>query len=582
MMQERQLTSHEQVFSPAIHHAGASAATPASNAAASLLRPTTSPHPLSSAVKSHYHPTGSVAVMPPIQDATISLGAENNGVSALTGDSMVQSARKEWKRHGSALTQDLEETRRRDEERPGTVTVRLMSAENRRDVTNQKYTSYVLRVKLANNQVLQLEHRYSEFVKLNEAFNHHGVHLDAAFPPKHLAGRIGNWQLAKRWAPDQHEELVKYRKVQLDVWLVAVTAKYNLGDLPHSLARSVYEFLTLSNRPPCDMENTMVLAASGSAPSSMSTYSQNSGSTVGGSYSKKNMLRWNNPISFTLGSSIRQACQIVEKFCMASSDQSIPLDLLQCAKGLIFLTVIKAGFMVSGRIGTGLLVARVDGDDNQKWSAPCALGTIGMGWGMLAGGDITHYLVVLTTQDAVETMLSGTVQLGTEIGVAMGPVGRMTQFSASASNTEWTLHPAYSYAHSKGLFMGMSIEGAVLSTRNDVNAKFYGRSGLTGADLVLDGHMPPPKAAEPLYMALERALATDIPEDRFRPSQLFQEQTTAGVISNSNGNQNVITIDEGFFAPVDTIPSSFVPTAENDGGANAPTGALSNNFYRPS
>jgi len=198
--------------------------------------------------------------------------------------------------------------------------------------------------------------------------------------------------------------------------------------------------------------------------------------------------------------------------------------------------------MVSGRIGTGLLIARVDDGEQsqsqQKWSAPCALGTIGMGWGMLAGGDITHYIVVLTTQDAVEAVLSGTVQLGTEFGVAIGPVGRMSQVSASASNAEWTLHPAYSYAHSKGLFAGISIEGAVLSTRNDVNAKFYGRSNLTGADLVLDGYMSPPKAAEPLYMALDRALATEIPEDGFRPSQLFQESTTATTtttVASSNG-----------------------------------------------
>jgi lipid-binding SYLF domain-containing protein len=593
MTHGRQLRSHEQaVFSPSTVYSGASAATPTPTIPraqqAPVMRSTTSPHPLASAMKSqqYYHPTTTSAA---------AAETETDGVVSPTADShsLVRSARKEWQKHGSALTQDLEETRRRDEDRQGTMTVRLMSAENRRDVTNRKYTSYVLRVKLANNQVLQLEHRYSEFVKLNEAFKHHGVQLlEADFPPKHLAGRIGNWQLAKRWAPDQHEELVRYRKVQLDVWLVAVMAKYNIGDLPHSLARSVYEFLTLSNRPPCELENTMAMSSSGSSPSLLTDYSQSGASNTivsDNSYSKKNMFRWNNPISFTLGSSIRQACQIVDDFCISSSDQSIPLDLLQCAKGLIFLTVIKAGFMVSGRIGTGLLIARLDGDDNnppsnQTWSAPCALGTIGMGWGMLAGGDITHYLVVLTTQNAVEAMLSGTVQLGTEIGVAMGPVGRMTQVSASASNTEWTLHPAYSYAHSKGLFMGMSIEGAVLSTRNDVNAKFYGRSGLTGADLVLDGHMPPPKAAEPLYAALERALATDIPENGFRPSQLFQEQTTItnSDMSSSDAYQYGFNNDDGIFAQADTNPSSYMPTTENNGGTNAASETLPSGFYRPS
>ena len=238
------IKSHEhQVISPTIY-TGATAplATPIPRAEAPVMRSTTSPHPLASAMKSQYDPSSGGSL------ATTMAAAETNGVAPSTRDSLVRSARKEWQRHGSALTQDLEDIRRRDEERPGTMTVRLISAENRRDVTNRKYTSYVLRVKLANNQVLQLEHRYSEFVKLNDAFIHHGIHLDAAFPPKHLAGRIGNWQLAKRFAPEQHEELVRYRKVQLDVWLVAVMAKYNLGDIPHSLARSVCEFLTLSNR----------------------------------------------------------------------------------------------------------------------------------------------------------------------------------------------------------------------------------------------------------------------------------------------------------------------------------------------
>jgi lipid-binding SYLF domain-containing protein len=211
---------------------------------------------------------------------------------------------------------------------------------------------------------------------------------------------------------------------------------------------------------------------------------------------------------------------------MKEADHSIPLDLLHCAKGLIFLTVIKAGLVVSGRVGTGLLIARLDDDEpHQRWSSPCAIGTVGMGWGLLGGADVTHYLVVLTRHEAVEAMLSGTVQLGTELGIAVGPVGRSSQVSTSADHAQWTVHPAYSYAHSQGFFIGVSLEGSILSTRHDVNAKFYGKSGLSG-DQVLD--LPPPKAAEPLYEALDRALAAAIPEDGFRPSKLFQDKETAG------------------------------------------------------
>ena len=438
---------------------------------------------------------------------------------------LVNSARKEWNLHGKALTQDLEETRIRDEETLGTLTARLTSAENRFDVTGKKYTSYILQVKLPNRDVLQLEHRYSEFAKLNDIFLNQCVYVDAIFPPKNLAGRIGNWTPSLSWAPEKFDDLVRYRKIQLDVWLVEVAAKYNSGDLPHMLARSVYEFLTLSDRPPCDIENLV---------SSSLAIANNYDDNKSGHNSNDSMIRWNNPISFTLGSSIRQATRILEKLT-SDSDQSIPLDLLHCAKGLIFLTVVKAGLVVSGRIGTGLLVSRVDDGQHRWWSAPVALGTIGMGYGMVVGGDITHYLVILTTEEAVESMLSGSVQLGIDVGIAIGPLGRSSSVSGSTSNTQWTVHPAYSYAHSKGLFMGLSLEGSILSSRNDVNSKFYGRPGLT-SDLILE--FPQPKAAEVLYDALERALAKEIKDDDFRPSRLFNDSIGNTITNNSNNTSN--------------------------------------------
>lgn len=412
-----------------------------------------------------------------------------------TPESLVKSARKDWQRHGDGLTTMLEEKR---VALPGTLSVRVLSADTRKDVSGAKYTAYIVRVQHANGQVLELEHRYSEFAKLRDLLQAHSIQMPCAFPEKHWAGRLGQWTPSLKWAPTQHEDLIQYRKVQLDVWLVHVVEQYNLGGLPHRLHQAVYDFLMHSDRPPCEQENLIL--------------------------SKE---RWNNPLSFTLGSTIRQAVATMDHMfpvpitgkvpnVWQESDQSIPLDLLQCAKGLCFLTVIKAGLVVSGRVGTGLLIARID---EQQWSAPCALGTVGMGWGMLAGGDITHYLVVLTTTEAVDALLGGTVQLGAELGVAVGPIGRGATSQVAAG--DWSVHPAYSYAHSQGFFVGMSLEGSVLTTRGDVNAKFYGHHFQPSQ--ILD--LPPPKAAEPLYQALRRALAMEIPEDAFRPSQLFQEKT---------------------------------------------------------
>jgi lipid-binding SYLF domain-containing protein len=412
---------------------------------------------------------------------------------------LAQSARKDWRMHKTGMTQDLEE--RRFSRAPGTISVRVLKAETRKDLSNQPYTTYVLQVNLASNEVLQLEHRYSEFAKLNELFRSYNIQLDTSFPSKHWAGRMGNWTPSLQFAPQQSQELIEFRKVQLDVWMVHVVEKYNLGDLPHSLSKSVFEFLTCRNKPPCDQDNHL--------PSDGKS-------------------KCYNPLSFTLGSSIRQATSSLECMCHFEREelQSIPLDLLGCAKGLCFLTVIKAGLVVSGRVGTGLLLANL----GEKWSAPCALGTLGMGWGMLAGGDITHYLVVLTTMEAVESLVDGTVQLGAELGVAVGPLGRSATSQVSASQNDWAVHPAYSYAHSQGLFAGMSLEGSILTVRADVNAKFYGQH-LT-PDQVLG--LPQPKAAEPLYMALERAMATEIPEGSFRPSQLFQEIPASSSGPSSN------------------------------------------------
>jgi lipid-binding SYLF domain-containing protein len=441
---------------------------------------------------------------------------------------MAQQARKDWKNHGESLTQALENKRLPTESHlmiGNALSVRVLKAEKRVDLSGAKYTSYVIKVHFAspsypsteNNNVNHVsstlvEHRYSEFAKLDALAKKHDIVLDksASFPGKSWAGRVGNWTPSLTWAPEKHDELISYRVIQLDCWLVHVVRMYNQGALPLELAQAVYEFLVAPSKPPCENTNDV----------------------------DKSSLHWYNPVSFTLGSGIRQATRTVHYMCcdpykLNQSDQSIPLDLLHAAKGLCFLTVVKAGLVVSGRIGTGVLVARMDdpfnnSQNNQsRWSAPCAIGTVGMGWGALAGADITHFLVVLTTTKAVEDFCGGSsVQLGAEMGVAVGPVGR--GLNSHLATGDWTLHPAYAYAHSQGLFVGMSLEGSVVSVRNDVNAKFYGRQVSAKALLSTPG----PKAAEPLYKALDGAMQEEIPDEGFRPSTLWNKNSRSEAYQN--------------------------------------------------
>ncbi len=124
----------------------------------------------------------------------------------------------------------------------------------------------------------------------------------------------------------------------------------------------------------------------------------------------------------------------------------------------------------------------------------------GMGWGFQAGGELTDVILILTTQGAVNAFCSkAQISIGTELAVSLGPVGRSAGGDVSAG-TKGT-SAAFSYAHSKGLFFGISLEATVIASRPDINRQFYGME--ITPTLLLNGVQPRPRAAEPLYKALE-------------------------------------------------------------------------------
>ncbi|KAF9974088.1 hypothetical protein BGZ65_008916, partial [Modicella reniformis] len=177
-------------------------------------------------------------------------------------------------------------------------------------------------------------------------------------------------------------------------------------------------------------------------------------------------------------------------------DNIIPPDILSAAQGLAIFTVIKAGFLFSGRVGSGIVVARLE---DGAWSAPSAIGTGGMGFGGQIGAEITDFVVVLNNKAAVKSFATGgNVTLGGALSVAAGPIGRTAEAGASASTRN--IAAIYSYSKSKGLFAGVSIEGSVIIERKDANEAFY-RQKVSAAEL-LSGAIVPPPQADILYRAL--------------------------------------------------------------------------------
>ncbi|KAJ3208840.1 hypothetical protein HDU67_006513, partial [Dinochytrium kinnereticum] len=121
----------------------------------------------------------------------------------------------------------------------------------------------------------------------------------------------------------------------------------------------------------------------------------------------------------------------------------IPPKIIANCKGVAVLTLLKAGFVWSGRAGAGLVVARLpDG----RWSAPCAIGAAGAGFGAQIGAELTDCVFILNTESAVRAFShGGNLTLGANISVAAGPVGRQAEGAGTVAN----LAPIYAYSKTK-------------------------------------------------------------------------------------------------------------------------------------
>jgi len=443
--------------------------------------------------------------------------------------------------HGMNSTQTLENRRTSLlSSSDSGFSVRVVTSQSKIDPSGADYTVYIMCIETKGMNMeddgerrYNIEHRYSEFAKLYADLIANDIVMESEFPSRHWAGRIGDWTPSSWWAPDTKEELIRTREKMLDIWMVELCEKFQQTNLLHGELRTqVDTFLRNSSAsiPPCDRPNHISLdglCLNGDLVDldgeSMIEFEGEARHSGGGAIIKY----VGNPMSFTLGSSIRQAAYTVMRMCGTSNtyslngdktDQLIPLDLLHQARGLCFLTVVKAGFVVSVRGGTGLIIAkRRDG----TWTPPTAIGTLGMGWGALIGGDITNYLIVLNTEQAVKAFAQNrSVSLGAELDVAVGPLGRGANGNLNAGSTG-KIAPAYSYAHSKGLFAGISLEGSIVGSRPDVNAKFYGKP-IEANDLLFENMQPRPFAAQPLYDALNEAMNLDVPTNGFRPSSILK------------------------------------------------------------
>jgi lipid-binding SYLF domain-containing protein len=187
---------------------------------------------------------------------------------------------------------------------------------------------------------------------------------------------------------------------------------------------------------------------------------------------------------------VNRCAAIVSQF-QQMPEKAIPRDVLRQAKGLAIMSVVKAGFIFSAKGGQGVVIART----RRGWSGPSFIATGGGGWGLQAGAQVTDLVIVLNTDAAVQAFSrGGNVTIGVDLSAAAGPIGR------TAAGAVMPTAAVYTYSRSKGLFVGVSLEGAVIGTQRQSNFNYYGRP--VRADSILTGVTKPPPGAASLRRAL--------------------------------------------------------------------------------
>jgi SH3 domain-containing YSC84-like protein 1 len=183
-----------------------------------------------------------------------------------------------------------------------------------------------------------------------------------------------------------------------------------------------------------------------------------------------------------------------------NEDNGLPKNILnQAVCVLIYPSVKKIALGVMGRgYGRGELVCRKGKTMNGAWGAPAMYALDQHSLGVELGGTETDFVLVIMNEKGAEQILNGKMKLGADAAAAAGPTGsQATSYNAHAMNTD-----VLTYTRSKGVFAGVSMEGASMKSDNDANKEIYGKDISAKAIVTGDEQIVP--AAKPLINLLDK------------------------------------------------------------------------------
>lgn len=181
---------------------------------------------------------------------------------------------------------------------------------------------------------------------------------------------------------------------------------------------------------------------------------------------------------------------------MATLDKGIPEEVLSNAKCILVVPdLIKGGFIFGGKHGRGVASCRT----SEGWSAPAFVSVGGGSWGLQIGVEGVDLVMLVMNEQGFQHLLSSKFELTGEGSVAAGPVGRH-----ASAGTDWKMNTEMlTYSRSKGVFAGLTLEGAVVQEDNDSTRAIYGKD--KAFRTILDGKTSTPKSGEAFVHAVAEA-----------------------------------------------------------------------------
>ena len=183
---------------------------------------------------------------------------------------------------------------------------------------------------------------------------------------------------------------------------------------------------------------------------------------------------------------------------LLNSDSGVPISVLNKAECVIVVPSLKkAGFIIAGEYGRGVMTCRGGENFTGPWSAPTMMQSTGGSVGFQAGGQSTDLVILVMNDKGARALMNGKAKLGADASVAAGPVGREAEASTNAAMSAEML----SYSRAQGVFGGVSLSGTTLGPDDDANEKLYGKK-VTATEIISGQAGPPPASAKELLAVL--------------------------------------------------------------------------------